>query len=103
MFPLISKLLKEQFFIDEINKLKHKNEILCFATYFLKRFISDYEEYLNEDDGWQIFGDSFGNLDIYEKGKLVKSLYHDKNKNYIEPSDFIVKLIDFAELNYKNK
>lgn len=97
----ITKLLVKKFFVDELGKFKSIKEKKRFIEYFITTFNSDYEEYLNEVDGWQIFSDSLGNLDIWENGKVIKSLYQNKDGNYIEPSKFIVKLIDFAEKNYK--
>ena len=96
---LIQKLLKEKFVLDIVEKLPQRDRphfIKCIKT----ELIDSWREYMCEEDGWQIFGDLFGNIDVWKNGDIVRSLFHDKNGLYQEPTQFIVQLIDFMEENY---
>jgi len=98
---IIGILFTKKFVQKELLKFNGKDK-KAIIKYLSENFIDDYIEYIYNDEYYQIFIDSFGNIDIWKDGHIIRTLYKDKKtKEYNPPLKFINKLIEFGINNIK--
>ena len=99
---ILHKLLMSNLYIDEYKKFKKRTHRDVFESFIIAKFFDMAEEFLWEEDGWQIISDYLGNIDIWDSKHcdIVDTLYM-TDEGYDEPTDFILALIEFIEENLK--
>jgi hypothetical protein len=96
---ILSKFFQTDFYLKEYKRFKKVSHRKAFEKYFIKKFFDICEEYISEEDGWQIISDYLGNIDIWSTSDHIIDTLYITSEGYEEPTDFISALIEFIGEN----